>query len=153
MRKMTLFGLHISLVLSLVMIPAISFGQSNTTAANKKLATDFYTLAFVKGKVKEAFDKYVGDTYIQHDPSLPNGKEPAVEFLTKLFSNPQMNVSIKRVIAEDDLVVLHVHSKSSPDDPGQAIVEIYRVEKGKIVEHWCIFQTVPEKSANSNTMF
>jgi predicted SnoaL-like aldol condensation-catalyzing enzyme len=123
------------------------------TAANNKLVMDFYTLAFVKGNVEEAFDKYIGDTYIQHDPGLPDGKEAAVEFLSKLFSNPQMNVSIKRVIAEDELVALHVHSKSSPDDPGQAIVEIYRVEKGKIVEHWGVFQTVPEKSANKNTMF
>lgn len=153
MRMNILHGFYIALILSLIVLPAISFGQSKIAASNKKLVTDFYAQAFVKKQVKEAFDKYVGDTYIQHDPSLPNGKEPAVEFLTKLFSNPQMNVSIKRVIAEDDLVVLHVHSKSSPDDPGQAIVEIYRVEKGKIVEHWGVFQTVPEKSANSNTMF
>jgi len=127
--------------------------QPNNTQKNKKLVLDFYTLAFVDKRVEEAFNKYVGEPYIQHNPNLPDGKKPVVEFLVKLFSNPQMVVSIKRVIAEDDLVAIHQHSKGSPEDPGEAIIEIFRVDKGKIVEHWDVMQSVPERSANNNTMF
>jgi predicted SnoaL-like aldol condensation-catalyzing enzyme len=57
------------------------------------------------------------------------------------------------MIAEGDLVVLHVHTKRDEHDRGKAVVDIFRVENGKIVEHWDVIQDVPEKAANSNTMF
>lgn len=126
--------------------------QPSSVSINKKIVVDFFTLAFVDKRVEEAFNKYVGDTYIQHDPHFPD-KKSTIEFLAKLFSNPQIEVSIKRVIAEDDLVVIHLHSKNSPEDAGDAIIEIFRVDEGKIVEHWSVMQSVPEKSANDNTMF
>ena len=61
--------------------------------------------------------------------------------------------TIKRVVAEGDLVVLHVHSTQNAQDGGEAVVDIFRVEQGKIVEHWDVIQTIPAESANRNTMF
>jgi predicted SnoaL-like aldol condensation-catalyzing enzyme len=46
-----------------------------------------------------------------------------------------------------------VHSVPTPGSRGNAIVNIYKLENGKIVEHWDVIQPVPEKSANNNTMF
>lgn len=40
-----------------------------------------------------------------------------------------------------------------PDEPGHALVDIFRVEQGKLVEHWDILQSVPAESSKSNTMF
>ncbi len=71
--------------------------------------------------------------------------------LKEKFPNPHSE--IKRVIAEGDLVVLHVHSVRTPGERGRAIVDIFKVENGKIVEHWDVVQDVPEKPANQNTMF
>jgi len=149
-----IFYMSILMILSYFIFPVVSPAQSNNTQKNKKLVMDFYTMAFVDRKVEEAFNKYVGDKYIQHNPNFPDGKEPVIELLGNfLNSNPQMVISIKRVIAEDDLVVIHQHSKMTPEDRGEAIIEIFRVEQGKIVEHWDVNQSVPEKSANDNTMF
>jgi predicted SnoaL-like aldol condensation-catalyzing enzyme len=67
--------------------------------------------------------------------------------------NPGLSVEIKRVIAEGDLVVAHDLVKRNPDDRGFAGIDIFRLENGKIVEHWNAREPVPEKAANSNTMF
>lgn len=66
---------------------------------------------------------------------------------------PWLAVTVKRVIVQDDLVVLHVHSLPEPGVLGTAIVDIFRVENGKIVVHWDVMQPVPDKMSHGNGMF
>ena len=121
--------------------------------ANKKIVVDFYN----KGLNDKDFDaaaKYFGPRYVQHNPGAANGPEGfkrLVGFLKEKF--PNSHNEIKRVIAEGDLVVLHVHSVREPGQRGRAVVDIFKVENGKIVEHWDVVQDIPEKPANDNTMF
>jgi predicted SnoaL-like aldol condensation-catalyzing enzyme len=135
--------------LSLLTVPAFAADLE----ANKKIVVDFYN----KGLNDKDFDaaaKYFGPRYTQHNPGGadgPQGFKNLVTFLKEKF--PNSHSEIKRVIAEGDLVVLHVHSVRAPGERGRAIVDIFKVENGKIVEHWDVVQDVPEKSANTNTMF
>jgi predicted SnoaL-like aldol condensation-catalyzing enzyme len=62
-------------------------------------------------------------------------------------------VEPKRVIAEGDLVAVHSHYVDAPGERGRAVLDLFRVRDGKIVEHWDAAQDVPESSANGNTMF
>jgi predicted SnoaL-like aldol condensation-catalyzing enzyme len=123
-----------------------------STAANKKMVVDFYRTVFIEKRVVEGFERYVAPEYTQHNPLLATGREPAVKFLSTLVRRESVT-DIKRVVAEGDLVVLHVHSRANLSDRGRAVIDIFRVADGKIVEHWDVIQPVPEKSANSNTMF
>jgi predicted SnoaL-like aldol condensation-catalyzing enzyme len=128
--------------------------NEKTEAKNKEIVVAFYKMIFQDHKVREALDLYVGDRYIQHNPLAPNGTEALIKFFEPYFANnPQARSEIKRVVAEGDLVWLHVHAKSSETDRGMAVVDIFRVENGKVVEHWDVVQPIPEKSANENTMF
>ncbi len=121
---------------------------------NKRIVLDFYAMLFEKHLVKDAFAMFVSEIYIQHNPNLPDGIEPDIKFLTERFRDyPEAANEVKRAVAEGDLVVLHVHSRLGPKDRGRAIVDIFRVTNGKIVEHWDVIQPVPEKAANNNTMF
>jgi predicted SnoaL-like aldol condensation-catalyzing enzyme len=124
-----------------------------STAANKKMVVDFYRTVFIEKRVVEGFERYVAPEYIQHNPLLATGREPAVKFLSTRVVTRESVTDIKRVVAEGDLVVLHVHSRTNLSDRGRAVIDIFRVTDGKIVEHWDVIQAVPEKSANSNTMF
>ncbi|TCM68151.1 putative SnoaL-like aldol condensation-catalyzing enzyme [Acinetobacter calcoaceticus] len=140
-----------------VAIPAAvvsSDPQLQLSEQNKKIVVDFYQGVFLKHQVSEFADLYLAEHYIQHNPHVADGKTPFVKYFKTYFKeNPEARNQIKRVIASGDLVALHVHSIQSTTDRGQAIVDIFRVENGKIVEHWDVIQAIPEQSANSNSMF
>lgn len=122
-------------------------------AANLALVTTFYEGVFLDHDVAAA-SSVVADDYIQHNPHVPDGKAPFVDFFTGLFAeNPAAKNEIIRSAASGDLVWLHVHATSGADDRGRAIVDIFRVEDGLIVEHWDVTQTIPETAANDNGMF
>ncbi len=121
--------------------------------ANKRLVVAFYE-ASINKKDFAAASRYLGSQYKQHNPTARDGAEGLkafIEFLKMRF--PNQHGEIKQVIAEGDLVVLHVHSTRGDNTPGRAIVDIFRVEHGKVVEHWDVIQDIPEKAANSNGMF
>ncbi|NDJ57126.1 hypothetical protein GWD52_08995 [Enterobacteriaceae bacterium 4M9] len=121
--------------------------------ANRTLVLNFYDRFFNKHEVTQAAE-VVADNYKQHNPQVPDGKAPFVSYFAGYFKeNPQSRARIVRSATDGDLVYLHVHSASGPKDRGQAVVDIFRVQGGKIVEHWDVIQEVPEKAANSNTMF
>ena len=121
---------------------------------DKQTVVAFFTRAFNDHEPADAVAKYVGSNYIQHNPDTPDGPAAFVESTKKLIArNPDLGVEIKRVMAEDDLVVTHDLVKSSPGQRGMAGIDIFRLEDGKIVEHWDVRQPVPENAANGNTMF
>lgn len=123
-------------------------------ARNKAIATAFYDLAFNQKRPAEAVACYVGETYIQHNPHVADGKAAFIKAVTSwTMANPEMHVEIKRVVAEGNYVVTHVHIGMHKDDPGMAAMDIFRLQNGKVVEHWDAVQVVPEQAANQNGMF
>jgi predicted SnoaL-like aldol condensation-catalyzing enzyme len=120
---------------------------------NKRVVVDYYTTAFA-GNPEKAVADHFGDRYIQHNPAAADGPEAFIGFVHWLRGEyPDVRLDIKRVIAEGDLVVTHSHLILKPGEPGQALADFFRVENGKVVEHWDVVQDVPQTSANSNTMF
>ncbi len=121
--------------------------------ANKKVVVDFYEKA-INQKDFEAASQHFGNRYVQHNPGAPDGPEGLRAFLGFLKEKfPQSRSEIKRVFADGDYVILHVHAVREPGTRGSAIVDIFKLEGGKIVEHWDVVQPIPEKAANTNGMF
>ena len=119
---------------------------------NKKIVQGWHELAL--RKPEEAVANYIGPNYRQHNPGATDGSESLIKTMKWFTQNfPELRMETKRIIAEGDYVVLHSHLILKPGDRGSAVVEIFRLENGKIVEHWDVMQPVPEKAANTNTMF
>ena len=128
-------------------------GKTAQEETNKKTVIDFYDKA-INRKDFDAAKVHLGTRYIQHNPRAADGPEGLrgfIDFLKAKF--PQYKSEFKRVLADGDFVIVHVHNVPAPGDRGRAIMDIFRLENGKIVEHWDVAQDIPEKAANSNTMF
>jgi predicted SnoaL-like aldol condensation-catalyzing enzyme len=130
--------------------------DAEVARTNTQTVLAFEETVFNKHEVQEGFDRYVGATYTQHNPLVPDGKEGAVKALSYVLTNefPRSRVIVKRTLAQRNLVAVHVFWDQKPGETrGLAIIDIYRLENGKIVEHWDVGQQVPDKAANDNSMF
>ncbi|MGH9808447.1 MAG: nuclear transport factor 2 family protein [Terriglobia bacterium] len=145
-------GLAASIALLLCAAPAVA-GNTPQEDANKKVVLDLYEKG-INQKDFEAVAKDFGPHYIQHNPRAAEGVEGFKAFIGFLKAKlPNYHSDIKKVLADGDYVILHVHNVPAPGERGAAIVDIFRLENGKVVEHWDVRQEIPEKSANNNTMF
>ncbi|WP_394829187.1 nuclear transport factor 2 family protein [Pendulispora albinea] len=125
----------------------------STLEANKQTVLAFYE-AGLRQKNYAAAAKLLGRRYVQHNPLIADGHEGFEAFLAYLNEKfPDLRAEIKHVFAEGDFVIAHVHGVREPGQRGSAIIDIFKLEDGKIVEHWDVIQPIPEESANPNGMF
>ncbi|MBN1458459.1 MAG: ester cyclase [Armatimonadetes bacterium] len=121
--------------------------------AKKERVVEFYD-ALINRKDFVAVSAFIGKHYRQHNPLVADGPEGLAAFVDFLKTEyPDAQAEVKRVLADGDYVVLHVHSVRVPGSLGRAITEIFRLEEGKVVEHWDTIQEILEVSANPNGMF
>lgn len=155
-RGLTVLAAAAIMSTSMVGAPALAQSSSRNLAneeANRQLVVKFYDEFFNDHRVAES-SKVVAEDYKQHNPDVPDGKQPFVSYFEGFFEkNPGSRAKIVRSSTDGDLVWLHVHSTNDAKDRGQAVVDLFRVKDGMIVEHWDVVQDVPVPSANKNTMF
>jgi predicted SnoaL-like aldol condensation-catalyzing enzyme len=113
-------------------------------AANKKLVFDFWGEVF-EGAHMEFADKYVAESYVQHNPNVPTGRAAFVDFFTRVRKPATIEARIKApvvaIVAEGDYVVLsfareNVDSKDATKKYSTTWFDMFRIENGKIAEHW-----------------
>lgn len=121
--------------------------------SNRKAVLAFYEKGLNQKDVDAAL-AYVGDRYTQHNPNAADGPEGFRKFIGFLREKfPNSHSEIKRSFVDGDYVILHVNAVREPGTKGNAIVDIFKLENGKIVEHWDVVQPIPDNPANNNTMF
>jgi predicted SnoaL-like aldol condensation-catalyzing enzyme len=121
--------------------------------SHKEQAVSFLQLV-ASGKVREAYQKYIGPEFCHHNAYFPGDAESLMLAMEEnAVVSPNKVFEVKRIIEENDLVVVHSHLKQKPEDLGVAVVHICRFKNDKIVELWDLGQPIPENSPNENGMF
>ena len=91
-------------------------------------------LLFNKHDIEASRTECFGETYIQHNPMAPDGPDAVLGFMSGFFENfPEAAIDVKRATADGDLVWIHYNNKPTPDALGLAVVDIFRMEDGKLV--------------------
>ncbi|WP_156681207.1 nuclear transport factor 2 family protein [Sphingomonas profundi] len=125
-------------------------GVSDTRSVIEAFADLFYGDL----SVRAAFEAYVAPEYRQHNPLAGDGRDAAIAMLEGFAAaTPGLSMDVKRILVDGDIAAVHLHLRMSPDDRGMAVVDLFRVKGGRIVEHWDVVQPVPAESGNDNSMF
>lgn len=121
--------------------------------ANLKLVRDVYEHV-LKPLDSTRVDDFFAPDYIQHNPTIATGAEGIKKFLDYAKSvAPDAQQNVKRMFADGDHVFVHMHVVVNPGERGNAIIDIFRIENGRVAEHWDVAQEIPAESANTNGMF
>lgn len=128
-------------------------GESARLGYQKSVAVHVLKGVFERGDTK-VVDRFVRPDYIQHNPQAPDGAK-ALKNFGRVFRQkfPDAKYDVKRVVAEGDLVLVHSNVIPIPGTRGTAVFDIFRLQNGKIAEHWDTIQDVPATTVNGNDMF
>ncbi|MBX3492105.1 MAG: nuclear transport factor 2 family protein [Parvibaculum sp.] len=103
---------------------------------NKALVLDAMTSLFQRHDAS-AVERLYAENYIQHNPGIPQGRD-ALQGLVEALS-PSVCYEPGLIVAEGDLVAIHGRIRGWAEKP-QVVVDIFRVEGGKLIEHWDVLQ-------------
>lgn len=118
---------------------------------NKELVAAYLKVLFTD-RDRQGAEQFWGETMVQHNPGMPNGLEVLRHLLDKI--GPEFRYEQGAVMEQGNLVMVHGRYTGWGPKPMVA-VDIFRIENGKVVEHWDVMQEeVPaDKSANGHAMF
>ncbi len=136
----------------LALAPEVAASPGDTTA-NRTIIAGFVDLMFRRKRVAAAFETYVAPDLVQHNAALGKGRAASIAALAPMFARPSARFEIRHTLVDGDRAAVHYHGHIDPNHAGAAVVEIFRLSGGRIVEHWDMFQPVPTTAVNPHPMF
>ena len=115
---------------------------------NTELIRKFYDEVF-NGKDLSHLDDYMLDTYMQHNPGSPDGKQGFLDFAEHFFAlDPHMD--IVKIVSEDDIVVVFHKCTIRSNGTINKVFDMFRIEEGKLAEHWdCVMHDIDDTNTAS----
>lgn len=108
---------------------------------NKELVLKFYDEVFNHWDLSH-LDDFMLDSYMQHNPTVKDGKAGFREF-AEMFLAKKPQMEIIKVVCEDDMVVVFFKCTLLENGIVNKVVDMYRIEDGKLAEHWdCLMHDV-----------
>jgi predicted SnoaL-like aldol condensation-catalyzing enzyme len=127
--------------------------NNSQTISHKNAAIAFLRLVVAR-KIREAYATYIRQDMIHHNTAFAGDAASLEKAMEESHSlHPHTVIEFKHALEDGDLVAVHSHVRMQPEDPGFAVVHLFRFEDDKIIEMWDIGQAVPKDSPNINGMF
>jgi predicted SnoaL-like aldol condensation-catalyzing enzyme len=131
--------------------------MSEIEEENKRVALAMMKTILDGADPAKAAELYMGPHYRQHAHGVPDGREAFLDAVGKWRRDAAGGVKLdaKHVVAEDDMVMVyhHIRDHDDPSDRGTAVVDLWRLENGKIVEHWDVVQSIPDGDPRNSGPF
>lgn len=129
--------------------------DSEKTKTNKALVEGFVNDILVNGKMEKLAGYFDGDNYIQHNPQIADqlsGLGKALQYLASQGISMKYD-KIHKVLGEGNFVL--TVSEGSFGGQHTSFYDLFRVENGKIAEHWDVIETIASKESwkNNNGKF
>lgn len=147
LTSLTSFAQHVD-------TPKVDFNslkKSNWTQqelSNAKLITDFVQNLMNNHDFDYVLKHYNDNSYTQHNRNLPDKITGLVAFLREFVEDyPEYSYEVKHIYVDGDFVIFHSHATLKKDDrgndqKGMNIIDTWRIENGRIVEHWDSIQAL-----------
>lgn len=103
---------------------------------NKALVLEAMTSLFQRHDASAVERLYVLD-YVQHNPNIPQGRSALQALVADLPRDVYYEPGL--IVAEGDFVAIHGRIRGWADKP-QIVVDLFRIEAGKLAEHWDVLQ-------------
>ena len=116
--------------------------STETSRSNHAVVERFVEQFYVQRDVKGAFETFVVDDYIQHNPGLEDGRAAAEAALTPMFAASGAEFDVKHVLIDGDMALIHLFGRGDPNTAGAAVADLYRLKAGRVVEHWDVIQPI-----------
>ena len=125
------------------------------TAENKAIVEGFVNDIFLGGKLEKAKDYIISEpgAYAQHNPLVPDGLESLEYVFKNVFgADPTFSIDTLHLIVAEGNFVFTATEGVFGGEP-TAFFDIWRLEDGKIVEHWDVIESIPAEMAHDNGKF
>jgi predicted ester cyclase len=147
-----------TLILALLILAGAFPASAADLEANKRLYRDLLETV-VNKRQPDAFDRFIADGMIEHNPNIPQGLAGRKQFLTNLLAGfSDYHGEIQEILAEGDKIVVRTLWTGTQDGPflGQpatgrklrfTTADFFRIENGKLAEHWDVVDSLPRAVA------
>ena len=124
-----------------------------SVAGDAVLLANFADALLIQRRPRYAFETYAAQDLIQHNPAALDGREAAIKLFSPIIGSPGAHFAISALIADGGYGFIHFRGTLGGPGQGAAVAELYRIQAGKLVEHWDAFQPISEKSVSAHPMF
>ncbi len=128
---------------------------SNVESRNKDVIREL-SAAMLSNTSLHSLGRFFSPHVIEHDPVVGNGRSASLMAIDTLRTTlPGQTLTVKHLLGDRDMVMVHSHISATPANEMSGLnrLDLYRLDRGVIVEHWSVRAKAPTRSASGNSAF